>query len=103
MSLWRITHFEQPQDVGVGVGLHTHHQQVDQVLVGQLLLLTHPQRPHGDQGRVLVVVAVLVEQVRQQHTQQVARLCVGGAVAVGHTAEKASREQKDHRRNHVQA
>ena len=95
-------HLAQAQDVGVGVRLHAHHQKVDQVLVGQLLRLTRSFQPHGDQRSVLVVVAVLVEEVRQQHAQQVARLRVRGAVASGHRVRRPSREQQNHRWNHVQ-
>ena len=102
VSHWVHRHLAQAQDIGVGVRLHAHHQQVDQVLVGQLLRLTRSFQPHGDQRSVLVVVAVLVEQVRQQHAQQVARLRVGCTVASDHRVRRLSREQQNHRWNHVQ-
>ena len=102
VSHWVHAHLAQAQDVGVGVRLHAHHQKVDQVLVGQLLRLMRSFQPHGDQRGVLVVVAVLVQQVCQQHTQQVARLRVRGAVASGHRVRRPSREQQNHRWNHVQ-
>lgn len=75
--------FEELEDVGVWRNLEKHHDAVDQLVVLEFT----------DESDVLLVVAVLVQHVAQQHAQQVARFPV--RVLVG--------DDRDDRRDDVQS